>query len=125
LHRAHNELKLLNTEVLLISFGGEEQMRRWRDETGVDLLLLLDPEHQVYREYGLLSSLLRSWQPKVWWRYARMLSKSWSWRGIQGDSSQLGGDFIVDGQGILRYGQRSNDPTDRPSIAALLKTLRR
>lgn len=42
----------------------------------------------------------------------------------EGDSSQLGGDFIVDQQGNLRLVYRSYDPTDRPSADFLLDAIR-
>jgi hypothetical protein len=45
------------------------------------------------------------------------------WRGIQGDSGQLGGDIVVDSSGVIRFVYRSHDPTDRPSIRQLLTTL--
>ena len=45
------------------------------------------------------------------------------WRGIQGDSAQLGGDFIVDADGIVRLAYRSRDPTDRPLVEQLLTVL--
>jgi AhpC/TSA antioxidant enzyme len=123
LYRKREEFKTLRADIVLISFAGAEQGRRWRDETQVDLPLLFDPERQVYRAYELDSSFWRAWQPKVWRRYAQMLRAGWKWRGIQGDSGQLGGDFIVDARGILRFAHRSQDPTDRPSIPALLNQL--
>ena len=57
------------------------------------------------------------------WRYVRLLIAGRKWRGIQGDSAQLGGDFIVDTNGILRLAYRSHDPTDRPSVDDLLNLL--
>jgi hypothetical protein len=47
------------------------------------------------------------------------------WRGIQGDSAQLGGDFVVDKTGVLRMAYRSEDPTDRPPIEHILTVLDR
>ena len=52
------------------------------------------------------------------------MSADRKWRGIQGDSTQLGGDFLIDAQGVLRLAYRSQDPTDRPSIATLRDALR-
>jgi hypothetical protein len=46
------------------------------------------------------------------------------WRGIQGSSTQLGGDFIVDTNGFLRLTYRSQEATDRPEVAELLALLR-
>jgi peroxiredoxin len=116
-------LAALNAEVLLISFSSAEQCQRWWGETGVSFLLLLDLDRAVYRAYGLRSSIWRVWQPKVWLHYTRMMRCGWQWRGIRDDPHQLGGDFIVDASGILRFAHRSDDPTDRPDVDALLSTL--
>ena len=45
-------------------------------------------------------------------------------QGIQGNSARLGGDFIVDQKGIVRYGYRSEDPTDRPPVDELVDVVR-
>lgn len=83
----------------------------------------LDPGRKAYQAYGLEHSLIRSWGPNVWFAYARLLLSGRRWRGIQGDSAQLGGDFIVDRNGIIRLAYRSHDPTDRPSINKLVSLL--
>jgi peroxiredoxin len=123
LHRRRDELAALNVEVLLISFSSAEQARRWWGETGVSFPLLLDLDRAVYRAYGLRSSVWRVWQPKVWLHYARMMLRGWQWRGIRDDPHQLGADFIVDANGVLRFAHWSDDPTDRPDVDALLSML--
>jgi len=45
------------------------------------------------------------------------------WKGIQGDSTQLGGDFIIDHNGIVLFTYRSRDPTDRPPVEELMEHL--
>jgi hypothetical protein len=112
-----------NTRIILVSFGAAYQARAWQAETGACFTLLLDPDRAAYRAYDLERSLVRAWQPKVWVEYARLMLSGKKWRGIQGDSAQLGGDFIVDANGILRFAHRSHDPTDRPAAAQLLKEL--
>lgn len=57
------------------------------------------------------------------WRYVQLLASGRKWRGIQGDSAQLGGDFIVDANGVVRLAYRSHDPTDRPSVDTLINQL--
>ena len=42
--------------------------------------------------------------------------------GIDG-GELLGGDFIVDQQGIIRMAYRSHDPTDRPTLKVILLAL--
>ena len=119
------ELAALNTKVVVVSFGSSPMGRIWLEETGAPFTLWLDPERAAYRAYGLEHSLLRSWGPGVWLRYAQLLIAGRRWRGIQGDSGQLGGDFVVDRNGIIRLAYRSHDPTDRPPVSQLLNALRR
>jgi len=68
--------------------------------------------------------MLRSWGLNTFLTYSRLMLSGRKWRGIQGDSSQLGGDFIVNTNGIIRLAYYSRDPSDRPSVSQLLEILR-
>jgi peroxiredoxin len=118
------EFKKLNTRVFIISFGTLPALQQWMTEVCGTFTVLLDRERTVYNAYGLEHSRLRSYHPRVVWIYI----KRWFQRGEFYDShgddtSQLGGDFIVDKNGILRLVHPSRDPTDRPSVEELLETL--
>ncbi len=118
-------LERLNTVVVVVSFGRSELARVWLAETNAPFTLLLDAERVAYQAYGLERSLWRAWGWKTWVRYTQLLLAGRKWRGIQGDSGQLGGDVIVDAAGIVRLVYRSADPTDRPAVTQLLAVLRR
>lgn len=118
-----DEIQALNTEVIIISFGSFPAAQAWLKETCTPFHILLDSERVVYRAYGLDRSILRSWGAKTIWRYVQLLASGRKWRGIQGDSAQLGGDFIVDANGVVRLAYRSHDPTDRPSIGYLMNQI--
>src|SRR3989338_2567550 len=109
---------------MVISFGPMPGAQAWLKETGASFTLLLDPDRAAYRAYDLEHSLVRSWGPRVWLRYAQLLLAGRAWRGIQGDSGQLGGDIVVDSGGIIRFVHRSHDPTDRPAVRQLLTELK-
>ena len=94
-----SELNQLNVEVLLVSFCAPEVAKVWLEEICPSFRLLLDPERVTYRTYGGEHSWLRSWNLKTLWRYLQLLSAGRKWRGIQGDSAQLG-DFIEDQNAI-------------------------
>lgn len=117
------ELKALQAQVVVISFGSTFGAQAWLDEVEARFTILLDPSRAAYTAYGLEYSLARSWSIKVWLEYARLMLSGRKWRGIQGDSGQLGGDFVVDSNGVIRFAHRSDDPTDRPSISQLLVAL--
>ena len=122
--RSQDGLKQLKVEVLLISFGAPEVARVWLEEKCPSFQLLLDTERISYRAYGLERSWLRSWNLKTQWYYVRALLSGRKWRGIQGDSTQLGGDFIVSPGGKLLFAYRSYDPTDRPKVSELIAFLK-
>ena len=125
LRQSGETIKDLSTQVAIISFGTFPGTRDWLQETAVPFEFFLDLQRKAYQDYGLEYSLTRSWGPKVWFTYARLLLSGRRWRGIQGDSAQLGGDFIVDRDGIIRLAYRSHEPTDRPSNTELVSLLQR
>jgi peroxiredoxin len=123
LRQYKNEIEARKTHVALISFGNTELAKAWIEETQASFQFLLDSGRKAYQAFSLDYSMARSWSPKVWLEYARLMAKGRRWRGVQGDSGQLGGDFIVDQEGILRMAYRSHDPTDRPGVDYLLNRL--
>ena len=116
-------MERLNVKVLIVSFGTFPAAQAWLEETCSPFELLLDPQRKTYEAYALERSLLRSWNLRTLWRYAQLLASGRQWRGIQGDSTQLGADFIVDPNGVVRLAYYSHDPTDRPSVDHLLAAL--
>ena len=119
------DFESLETNVVTVSFGTPYWAQVWLEETRSPFPLLLDRKRTAYQAYGLERSLLRSWGWQTISYYARALLNGKEWRGIRGDSGQLGGDFIVDAQGTVRLAYPSRNPTDRPSIEDLLSFLQK
>jgi peroxiredoxin len=117
------EIEARNTQVILIAFSSTQLAQAWITETKTTFQFLLDPARKAYQAYGLDSSLWRSWSPKIWFEYARLMALGRKWRGIQGDSGQLGGDIIIDQNGIIRMAYKSHDPADRPAVRVILNVL--
>jgi len=68
--------------------------------------LLLDPERTTYAAWGLGRTNL----------FERFL-------GFAPDMFQLGGDFVVDARGIVRFAHRMRDNGDRAPVDRLLEAL--
>ncbi|MCA9934654.1 MAG: AhpC/TSA family protein [Ardenticatenaceae bacterium] len=118
-----NTLQTLNTEVITISFGATHWAQMWLQETQSPFPFLVDTERAAYHAYGLKSSIISSWSFNNLWYYAKAVRQGRETFGKRGNPHQLGGDFIVDKQGILRLTHPSREPTDRPSVNKLLETL--
>jgi len=85
--------------------------------------MLLDPDRTVYRAYGLERSKTKVWHPAVFLTYFRLLLKGRKLRPVQGDPYQLGGDFLIDRQNVVRLARPSDNPADRPTIEEILRAL--
>ena len=95
-------------------------------EVCVTFDVLLDRERTVYKAYLLERSRLRSWHPRILWVYIKRWFQHGEFYDSHGDdTSQLGGDFIVDKNGLLQLVYPSHDPSDRPPVDKLLKVLAR
>jgi len=120
-----NEFVELNTRVYIISFGTLPAVQQWMQEVCHTFTVLIDHDRTIYTAYQLDRSRIRSWHPRVVWIYIkRWLQRGEFFDSHGDDTSQLGGDFIVDRNGALRLVHPSNDPTDRPSVDVLLKVLK-
>ena len=119
----YDQLKALNTDVVVVSFETGYWLQVWLAETESPFQLLLDPERMAYRAFGLEQSLIHSWGLKNLWYYAWARLKGRHTHHTGGDTTQLGGDFIVDTTGIIRLAYRSHDPTDRPAVDSLLAAI--
>ena len=119
-----DEIDKLAVNVLLITFSSVVFAERFKEEVCSAFSVLINRERDVCWTHVLESFFLRSWGPKNLWGYVQKLIAGESWQAIQGGSAQLGGDFIVDREGIVRYAYRSEDPTDRPPVEKLADVLR-
>ena len=116
-----DELEKRNTRVMIISFGTLPAVQAWMQETCARFTVLLDRERTVYTAYGLERSYWRSRNLRTRWVYFKAWLSGKETHDSHGDdTSQLGGDFIVDKKGILRFVYPSHDPTDRPPVEKLL-----
>ncbi len=120
----HEQFKDANTEIVTISFGTEYWSQVWLQETQSPFPFLVDQAAVAYRAYGLESSTLRAWSVRNLLYYARARLQGRETLGHRGDTSQLGGDFVVDGNGRIQLAHPSRDPVDRPPLQLLLQTVR-
>lgn len=122
----HEQFRQHNVRVLIISFGTLPAVQQWLKETCATFDVLLDRERTIYNAYGLERSFWRSRNLRTLWTYAKMKLKGLRFNDSHGDdTTQLGGNFLIDAHGILRMAYRSYDPTDRPSVEYLLKEIQK
>lgn len=111
--------------MVLISFAKPELAQTWRTATAFPFPLLLDPERRAYAAFGLRSSVVAAWHPKMFLYYFRLLARGRKLMPVRDDPYQLGGDFLLDRTGQILLGKASEEPTDRPTLVQLQEALPR
>ena len=107
-------------QVLVVSFSPLEQVAQVAREMDLPFPVLLDHDRRVYEQYGLGRARLAQFlNPALLWKYLRLVLQGNHPERPQSDPMQLGGDFVVDKSGVLRFTHRSADPGDRPTIDGL------
>ncbi|HET8894882.1 MAG TPA: AhpC/TSA family protein [Gaiellaceae bacterium] len=113
--------------VLFVAFDERERLERALLR-GLDVAypVLVDRDRSAYRSWGLgRGSIAGVWgDPRVWLLYTRKLLGGERLRRPGRDTLQLGGDFVLDPQGIVTYA-RPQQRDDRPPVAELLRALER
>lgn len=127
MQQRYEEFRKLDAEVAVVSQARPEILALFLREQPLPFPVVADPERAAYRAFGLeRTSWGRVLRPGVVLRFLRLLFRGWRPRRVrQGeDVLQLGGDFLLDAAGRLAYAYRSTEPTDRPTVEALLGAVR-
>ena len=124
MRRNYGAIQSSGAEVVVISFESKARLAQLARQMRLPFPLLSDPERDVYRAYGLVKG---SWTqvlgPKTAWTYLKLLLRGRRYHFQRSDLRQLGGDFVIDSEGVIRYEYRSAQPEDRPGIDRLLEVL--
>ena len=124
MRRQYEEIQARKGTVVAVSFEPRERLFQLSRQMRLPFPLLSDPERDVYRAYGLeRGRLSRIFTPATIWAYVRLLARGRLYHFRRSDLWQLGGDLVVDGQGIVRFEHRGTAPHDRPSVERLLGVL--
>lgn len=125
--RIRDQLAASNVEVLLVSFEPVQRVRFFLEGVDFGWPVVVDEARDLYRAYGLERG---GWR-QVWLsrrtvaHYARSLFRGRIPRRPTGDTLQLGGDFLIDGKGIVQFVHRSIEPADRPPVPQILAAIAR
>ena len=122
------EIRSLGAEVLAVSFAAPSRVSSFFENDPFPFAIVSDPRLEAYRAFGLDRATVGSlFHPAVIGRYLKHMFKGWMPKkpGAGEDVLQLGGDFLLDAEGRLRYAHPNAEPTDRPSRETLWTELRK
>ena len=124
MRRQYPEIQARNGAVLAVSFEPRDRLFQLSRQMRLPFPLLSDPERDVYRAYRLgKGSLGQVFGLGTIWTYIKLLARGRRYHFQRSDLRQRGGDFVIDGRGVVRFEHRGRAPHDRPTVDQLLETL--
>ena len=111
--------------VALVSLGSSQDAAHFKQQKHVPFPILADPDRQSYQAYGLgTTNLIEQISPKAIKHYLDDMRVGGG-KGISLHQNmlQLGGTFLIDTGGIIRYLYRSTVIANRPDIDTLLESM--
>ena len=117
LQQHSNELAKLRIEILIVTFENAMRTRDYVLETRWPWPVVLDETRSLYYIYGMGRSKLRH----LWgWRTMRAYfdeARRGRWpRWPVSDTSQQGGNVLIDPDGTIQFVHVGRGPGDRPSV---------
>jgi len=113
-----------NVDVAIITFDADVMATSYVRQTGLRWPLLIDSEHRTYDAYGMGRG---SWWsilgPASIWNYLKLILRGRRVHKPGSDYRQLGGDVLIDPNGIVRFYFASDSPHDRPDTAEIFASM--
>jgi len=111
----------------MVSFGERAGALRWMEETQCPFGMVLDGDRRLYHAFGLHRSVFKVWSVSCLVYYAEQMAAGRElpkpFENVHDDPQQMGGDFLLDQQGIVRLSYCSKASNDRPSVDQLLAAM--
>lgn len=120
------ELAELGADVLVVTFEAGPVAKAYMAETHLPWPVVVDADRSLYHAYGMMKARwIDLYGPRVVWVYLKLMFRGGRVRWPTGDTSQLGGDVVVDPQGVVRLHHVAEGPAGRPAIETLFDAMRR
>ena len=117
-----NALGDAGIDVVLVSSGTCEQAEIFRRDYKVPFTIICDPDRALFKKYDLREMSLRDYlSPRMHAKTIHVLAQGYGHKSGEGSEPQLGGVFIIDTSGEVRFARIATDPADHPSPQDILQ----
>lgn len=116
-------IRTRGAELVVIGNGTEHFARAFREEMGLDVPILVDPDLRSYRAAGLRRGRVEILSPRLPLNALRAWRGAYRQQGVQGDAWQLGGVFVINRDGDLLFEHVSSEAGDHPDAREVVESL--
>ena len=118
-------LRNFGIRVLVVTFEDQAGAAEYVTDTGVRWPILVDGRRELYRAYGLQRA---KWfhlvGPRTLFAYAKEAFRGTFPRRPVADTTQQGGDVLIDPDGVVRFHHVGAGSGYRPTVAQILEARR-
>jgi len=123
LREAYPKFQAGGADAAIVTMGTAEQAAELSRRYQCAFPCLSDPRAEAYRAFGLRrGGVAQVMAPRIVLRAAVSALKG-NYGGPMGDVFQMGGTFVIDRGGIVRYCYRNRDAADNAPIDEVLAAL--
>jgi AhpC/TSA antioxidant enzyme len=120
----HGQRDRFDGRLFLVGMGTPAHAQAFKDETGVDLPLLLSPDKEAYKAMDLKRGSNREvFSPKSLGSTFKRIRHQ-PMRAPEQDWHQLGGAFVIAPGGEVLYEHRAKHPGDEADVESLAAALK-
>ena len=115
----------LNVKIKVVTFDADFMALAYIKATNLPWPLLQDSEQELYNAYGMTRGTWWDiYNPVSIWNYLKLIFAGRRPGKPGKDWRQLGGDVLIDPQGMIRLHYVSADPHDRPEVGSIIELVR-
>ena len=118
-----DDIRARGAELVVVGNGAAHFAAAFREEMGLDGLLLVDPDLRAYRAAGLRRGRAEVLSPRLPLNAIRALGRGFRQQGVQGDPWQLGGVLVIRPDGALAYRHVSREAGDHAPVGDVVAAL--
>ena len=121
LRQRESELVARNISVKIVTFDGDVLATAYAQSTNLAWPLLFDRDLTLYSAFGMAKGSWWSiYGPSSIWKYLTLIFSGRKPGKPGSDWRQMGGDVLIDPEGIVRLHHISSSPHDRPEVDHIL-----
>ena len=115
----------MGIRVLVVTFEDRAAAADYLDETGMTWPIVADERRELYQAYGLGRARWRHLVgPRTLFAYAKEAMRGTFPRRPVADTTQQGGDILIDPDGVVRFHHMGAGSGYRPTVAHVLEARR-
>ena len=120
LHGArHRLLDVAKARVVLVGNGKNHHIQGFRDKSGFDGPIYVDPDLKLYSRMSLIRGVTKAFNMSSLLRGIAVTAAGFRQTRVRGDAWQQGGVFVIAKGGEVVWRYRSKFAGDHPSIGAV------